>query len=303
MKFNLLITIGFITMFLFSCKKEKKVFSDNEIPGYSEVSTLQVENYVNRLFIDLIGREPLDSEMTLEVLALEENSLSQSARITLIEKLQLNTDSLPNDSSYSIAYFKKLYEDTKARLLEGSSDAELTTELIQFQNMAIADSINGNFVNYELNKAAANKLASVLSSNYLLRIGEITIQDMYTFMILNNIYDRINMNSFNFINATFDDLYYRFPTQAEFDNSFPIIENNEAGVILGEVAQNKNEYVQILVSNPEYNEGLVRWAFLSLLSREPNTSESFELINEFEEHNSILEIQKRILITNEYAGF
>ncbi len=60
-------------------------------------------------------------------------------------------------------------------------------------------------------------------------------------MLNTSIYDEINMNSANFINASFDDLYYRFPTLAEFDQAFPIIENNEAGQLFGEVVLKKDD--------------------------------------------------------------
>lgn len=292
-----------LIFFMFSCKKEKEVFENNTIPQYTGISTLSVENYVNRVFIDLLGREPLDSEMSTEVSALEAAALNEASRETLISKLQSNTDSLLGDSSYFKAYNKKFYEDTKARLLEGISDGNLLDEYNLRRSIAINDSLNGNLVSYELNIAAANRILAVVNSQFEYRADLMTIEDMYATMIISDIYDQINMNTFNFINACFDDLYYRFPTQAEFDASFPIIENNDAGQILGEVAQNKDEYVNILVNNQEFSEGLVRWAFQSLLAREPSSSESFELVNELSSGLNMAHVQKRILITDEYAGF
>lgn len=292
-----------ILLFSFSCKKEQEVFENNTPPPYAGVSTLQVQNYVNRLFIDLIGREPLDLEMDAEVEFLEQNDLSKAARSTLIQKLQFNQDSLPNDSSYFIAYYNKLYEDTKARLLEGSSDAFIEGEYNLFKGFATSDSLNGDFVGYELNTAEANKLLNILSCQYELRDDIITPQIMYSRMMYNAIYDEINMNSFNFINAVFDDCYNRFPTQAEFNASFPIIENNEASQILGEVAQNKSDYLNIIVNNPEFDEGIVTWAFNSLLNRDPQTNESLELSTHFASQKSISYIQEKILLTDEYAGF
>ncbi|MFK7755932.1 MAG: hypothetical protein AB8B53_03250 [Flavobacteriales bacterium] len=292
-----------VVFFMFSCKKEKEVFENNTIPEYTGISTLSVENYVNRLFIDLLGREPLDTEMSAEVSALESASLSLSSREFLVSKLQTDSDSLPGDSSYFKAYNRKFYEDTKARILEGISDGNLMDEYNLRRNIAINDSLNGNLVAYELNWAAAQRILAVINSQYQYREGLISVEGMYASMILSDIYDQINMNTFNFINACFDDLYYRFPTQAEFDASFPIIENNEPGQILGEVAQNKDEYITILVQDTEFREGLVRWVFQSLLAREPNSSESFESINDLAAGENAAHIQKSILITDEYAGF
>ncbi len=298
-----LVFLILIGTFIVGCKKEKTTFDNNDVPNYEGISTLQVENYVNRLYIDLIGREPLDTEMSAEVNALETADLNKSARRSLVEKLQLNQDSIGADSSYFVAYHRKLYEDTKARLLEGVSDAFIEQEHNLFEGFATADSLNGNFVGYELNRAQAERLQLILDSPYKYRAGEITIQEMYGYMLNCSIYDNINMNTFNFINASFDNMFFRFPTQDEFDQAFLIIENNEPGQLFGSVGQTKGEYIDILTGSSEFTEGLVTWAFQSLLSRDPSTNERFQLINELTSNNNLPEIQTLILITDEYAGF
>ena len=298
------LTFIFIAILSFSsCKKEKEVFENNDPPPYEGISSLQVENYVNRLFIDLIGRESLDTEMIEEVSALEASGLTAESRRLLINKLQKNSDTIPGDSSYFIAYNKKLYEDTKARLLEGVSDEFIGQKFNLYEAYAYADSVNENFLGYEINKAISLRLKNIINSQYAYRANEITIQHLYALMLNNTIYDDINMNTFNFINASFDNLFYRFPTNAEFNQAFPIIEDNTPGQILGEVAQNKDEYLQILTYDTEFKEGLVTWAFLSLLTREPFSNERFDLVNQFTDDNDLTEIQLRILITDEYAGF
>ena len=37
------------------------------------------------------------------------------------------------------------------------------------------------------------------------------------------------MNTFNFVNAAFDNLLFRYPTQNEFNNSYFMIEDNQLG--------------------------------------------------------------------------
>jgi len=88
-----------------SCKKDEVFIPDNEPIGGSYISTLQLENYVNRVFIDLIGREPLDAEMEVEVSLLKEKEISLEARRTLIEKLQQDETEVPGDSTYKRAYY------------------------------------------------------------------------------------------------------------------------------------------------------------------------------------------------------
>ena len=78
-----------------------------------------MENYINRVFIDLIGREPLDTEMALELTTLQNAELSEEARRSLIEKLQSDITLIPGDSSYQRAYYYRLFEVVKARMIEG----------------------------------------------------------------------------------------------------------------------------------------------------------------------------------------
>lgn len=286
-----------------SCKKEEVVFEDNNIPDYDGIPTLLVQNYVNRLFIDLVGREPLDTEMTAEVAALESAGLSFSARTELANRLIYSTNYLPGDSSYNYAYHVKLYENAKARMLEGASDAYIYSEYGIFRNAAITDSAGGNFTGYELNMAQANRLLDIVASREELRSGEIEIDEMFRRMMYNSIYDQINMNSFNFVNATFNDLYFRFPTESEFENAYNIIEFNQPAELFGSIIQNKTEYLEVMTQDQEYYEGMIQWAYQSLLSRDAQTSEVYQLSGAFMLDKDFQAVQLKILISDEYAGF
>lgn len=299
----LLLIVVSIVSALASCKKEEVVFEDNTIPPYSEIPTVVVQNYVNRLFIDLIGREPLDSEMELEVSLLEEANLSTESRVNLVNQLMFDTAPLPGDSSYTFAYHVKLYDDLKARFLEGASEDVLNFEYGIFRGQAISDSINGNFSAYTLNMQEANRIALVQSSRSELQNGEILIDEMVKRMLINSIYDQINMNSFNFINATYNDLFFRFPTASELDLAYNVIEFNQAATIYGSLAQTKTDYVDILISNGEFDEGMIIWAYESLLARTPNSNEVFDQVIPFSNNYNFKEVQRTILISDEYAGF
>ena len=299
----LLLIVVSIVSALASCKKEEVVFEDNTIPPYSEIPTVVVQNYVNRLFIDLIGREPLDSEMELEVSLLEEANLSSESRVNLVNQLMFDTAPLPGDSSYTFAYHVKLYDDLKARFLEGASEDVLNFEYGIFRGQAISDSINGNFSAYTLNMQEANRIALVQSSRSELQNGEILIDEMVKRMLINSIYDQINMNSFNFINATYNDLFFRFPTASELDLAYNVIEFNQAATIYGSLAQTKTDYVDILISNGEFDEGMIIWAYESLLARTPSSNEVFDQVIPFSNNYNFKEVQRTILISDEYAGF
>ncbi len=301
-----------VTLLFFSCKKETEtvVFQNNNIPEYDEVPTILVENYVNRVFIDLIGREPTDAEMSFEVNALETADLSMDSRMVLADKLMNSTFFIEGDSSYSHAYHQKFYDDNKARFLDGISESEVQEQYNLYYFISVQDSMAGNMLAYELNRNEANKVLDVMNTRYELRNGTTNVSEVCRRMCFNVMYDDINMNTFNFINATFDDLFFRFPTDAELDEAFEPIEQvpspedpDLAGYLFGEVFSNKLEYISLLTSCDEFSEGLIRWAYFSLLSREPSTPEIYTMLGKLGSSYNVEEVQKAILITDEYAGF
>lgn len=293
-----------ILCFLASCKKDVvEVIPDNDAPYYSKISSVKVRNYVNRLFIDLLGREPLDSEMNAETAALQETNVSTQARETLINKLMTDSIFRDGDTSYTLAYHKRIYELGKIRFLEGVSEALLIDQAIINKSDAYSDSLAGNIPGYEEKMQAYNKIVTVLNSREAYQKGYITIMQMSSYMCNNDFYDIINMNSFNFVNACFDDLYFRFPTQSEFQIGYNMVEDNVPGALFGVTGQTKADFIQILTNNNECVQGIIIWSYKTLLARDPTSLEmSKELLN-FGVNKDLKALQKRILVTNEYANF
>lgn len=288
----------------FGCKKpEQEVFSNNIIPTYNGTPTLLVENYINRLYIDLIGREPTDAEMTNDVNILESANLSSESRTSLVNKLMLSTDFVPGDTSYSHAYYQKFYNDNKDRFLEGAAENLIVNEYWMYRNNAVQDSLNGNLLAYELQMIEANKVKNLFYSKTQLRLGNIDVVEMCRRMCFNSIYDEINMGSFNFIYSCFDNMLFRYPTIAEYTLCEPAVEASIGGQLFGTIISNKAEFLNVLLQSQEYHEGMIRWVYMSLLSREPTSDERYTLVYDFVQNKDIKAVQKRILISYEYAGF
>ena len=138
---------------------------------------------------------------------------------------------------------------------------------------------------------------------YDYRNKEITINEVFARMLDNSVYDEINMNTFNFVNASFDDLFYRFPIQNEFDIAYSIIERNEVGPLFGGFASTKGEYCKLLTESDEFYEGLIRWTYLTLLNRDPTTAEVSSHFQSLQASQDFGQLQKEIIITDEYADF
>lgn len=284
------------------CKKEVEVVPDNQPPDYSGVATVITSNYVNRLFIDLLGREPLDAEMAAEVAVLEASGLSADARAALVNKLMTSTAFLGDDSSYSNKYYIRQIELYRARCLEGVSDEFIEGAIGTAQQNALADSLAGNIAGANASNLELQRLLALKSARWEYRDGTIGIQEVMRRMVFNSIYDQINMNSFNFINATFDNLLLRFPTEAEFDQAYSMVDGNAAAVLFGQSGQNKSDYAHIVTHTAEFDEGMIRWCYRTFLGREPSTSEVYVSLAEFRVDHDLQRVQRRILTTDEYAN-
>lgn len=294
-----------VLLFGQGCKKEPEevTFSNNEIENYDQIPRILIENYVNRVFIDLIGREPTDLEMETEVNVMRAANADAASRNTLIQKLMFNEDFVEGDGSYREAYIRKFYEDQKGRFIDGASESNLLEEYNVFRSIAIQDSLQGNMLIYELVMIEANKILDVMNSRVQLQEGEIDFREMCYRMMFNSIYDEINMNTFNFINATFDDSFGRFPTEAEYGNVEDAIEFNGSGILFGNSVNSKPNYLDVLVHSSEFDEGYIRWVYNSLLAREASSSEVFLNAPIFSAEVDYTLIQQKILTSNEYAGF
>lgn len=298
-----LFLIVLILLTLFSCKKEQQIVGNNNAPYYDEVPTVLVEFYVNRLFIDLIGREPFDEEMANEVAFLRSYDLSMESRDSLILKLQTDTNYIPGDSSYKMAYYHRMYEILKVRLMEGASNAEINQFSSNAYNQYVVDSIAGKMLDAYNKLLDYRNLNDVVKSEMQYYNGEISIRDVHRRMIYNAVYDEINMNVFNYINAVFDNLLFRYPTTFEFDESYKMISDNTPQILLGQSGQSKYDFAEIICDSRGFYEGMIQWAYLTLLARVPTSEETDRIMNTFYYDYDFQYIQRQIMISNEYAHF
>jgi hypothetical protein len=292
-----------ICLLIFSCKKDNTVYTNNAPKNYDDVPTVKVENYINRIYIDLLGREPLDNEMVRELNILRNSKLSVDARKSIITRLMTDSSYVEGDSSYKRAYYQRLYDLSKARLLEGAGDEEFYQQ-IGNANFALKSArLLGDSIAVFAAMATIDRCQNVVKSRMQYQYNGIKVNEMLARMLDNPIYDIINMNSLNFVNASFDDLFFRFPTKDEFNIAYDIIEKGKGGKLFGAFSDNKPAYCQALVNSLEFHEGMIKWAYLTLIGREPNTQEIYNLMLDFYNSGDFQTVQLNILITDEYAHF
>lgn len=289
-------------------KKEDKVYiSNNNAPYYDKIPRIKIENYVNRLFIDLIGRQPTKNEMKAEVDKLIENNLSESSREALITKLQKDTTYRPGDSSYVIAYCRRLYDMLTTRLCEGLGEKDFKTQKLIFDFNATQDSLLGNWAEYYYHKKLSEQLDKAANAMWLYYNKQIGIEDFCAILINNYVtfhYTTSYMgNEDNTIIYTFNDLLFRAPTTHEFQVARNMILNGVSGILFGKEGHSKGDYFDIITHCSEFYEGTVRWLYRTYLSRNPNPTELINAIQTLPIDKDISKIQKNILKTDEYANF
>lgn len=304
LKYHFLFSLFLFTVLISACKKDKEiVVPNNTAPYYDGVPKVVLQNYINRLFIDLVGREALDAEMEAEENYLRSNDLSITSRAFLINKLQTDTSYIVGDSSYKQAYYNRFYELCKARVLEAASNEFIYERINEYNGVVFQDSIAGDSLSMSLAKQQAQNLTKIIACERDYLRDSIEIKDVFARMLNNAVYDEINMNTFNFLNASFNDLFFRFPTNNEFNAGFNMIEYNTADVLFGKSASHKGEYLQILVNSQEFYEGIIRWMYNNLLARDPSTQEVYSLMQTFLNNHDVQKIQLHIMQSDEYANF
>jgi hypothetical protein len=262
-----------------------------------------VENYINRLFIDVLGREATDVERIDILLKLRKGKLSPVCRDSIVKQLQFDTIYRIGDSSYRKAYTTRIYNICKSRFLEGAADMDISQQSGNLGFAILLYQLDGDSVAMYSAINQKKYYDRILKSNYWLSRKTISYNQLCEYMLNNGIYDLINMGSFNFVNATFDDIYGRKPSSDEFNRSFKIIEKNIPTFIFNQVISNKNEFCEGITTTSGFYEAEIRWWYFQYIRREINSSQLYPILSNYLKDHSIENMQRTILISDEYAQF
>lgn len=282
-------------IFIFSCKKEtiiqNVIIEDNTAPPYDEVTTVQIQNYVNKIYIDLLGREPLEVELSAATSALKSSRLDDASRVQLLTNLMSTEE-----------YYKRFYEIYQTSYLPGVTSDELDLTIYIFEverDQAIQDGNNGlaQLYNAELVLMYALRNARVDYQN-----GDITINELMFIITRNRFYDEVNMGAENFVLSCFENFLKRTPTDAELNASVNMVNGNPALVFLQDGA-NKVDFINILMGTAEFYQGLAIDIYNQLLVREPSSQEMVNAIFILDDTQDYQVVQRLVMKSDEYAGF
>lgn len=279
------------------------VVPDNQPPQGQYVSTVQIENYIQRCFIDLLGREALDEEMAFYFNHLKTNELSSESRDAMLLDLQQDTSYRQGDSSYRHAYSQRIYSLGKGRMLESVEDDYIYQEMGQLQNDLTGAINNGDSSLTAFFRERIQDAQAVLNIPRDYRLGLLTMDSLHIRLMDNLVYDQINMGTFNFVISAFDNLLYRYPTDAEYEAGYAMVEDNVSTTLMGQSGTNRGDFIRIMTQGQAFYQGMIMWTFKTLLLRDPTPNEMSFYIASYFVDKDFEKLQRSIMSTDEYANF
>jgi hypothetical protein len=254
-----------------------------------------VEQYVNRCFVDLLGRGATSDELDEFVEALESDNFSVNSRKSFIARLQ-------STEGFKQQYLNKVYVDMKARYLDALNEDEIQQEADFWLYQALQAQILGDALAYNILMLERNKIMGIVNMALYWENSSIDYATCAKTMMFNSLYDDLNMGTFNFIYASFDQNFYRYPTEEEYNQLYATIEYDGPGIFFQQNVSNKSEMLDVLIESTEFKEGLVRWFYRSYLIREPEAQELTDGIAYWTTQNDFNGFIQKILSDDEYAG-
>lgn len=285
---------------LASCTKEEIIYEnehinvvieDNDAPPYSGITSIQIEGYVNRLFIDLLGREPSITERTQARNYLKSNDLTEASREFILNQLMSSNE-----------YYQRFFTIHSGELLDGITDQNIN-QSIAFFNVLYNNAVTaGDAQLAQFYQNGLTKLTALQQAISDYATGLISINDFFYRLIDNPFFDDINMGSENFAIGCFEGLFNRLPTESELESSINMIDGFSAQLLLKD-GNGKEDFMQIVTTVPEFYQGLTIDIYNQLLARNPDSQEMSNGTILLSTNGNYQAAQKVILVSDEYAGF
>ncbi len=278
----------FLVLIISSCTKiEDIIVGDNTLPPDYTIENTTIENYINKLYISTIGREPTEAEFTTDFNLLRNANLSQKSREIVI-------DGILNKSEYSF----NLFTLESANILNSVDTAKINERISSYQQFLL---VTTNFLD---SIYVANELERMLTFQNSLTafyLGTTTITELYRAMANNIFFDEINMGTENFVVAMFQHFLSRYPTDSELESAKDMVDDKNATLFF-ETGNGKNDFLDIFFTSNEYFTGQTNILFNRYLFRNPSSEESVNYSLDYINTCDYKSLQKRILSSDEFIG-
>lgn len=283
---NLLLFFCIIILGAGCNKKEEIIIPGNNPPADTTLPSGIEENFVNKAYITLLGREPSAEELASSLTILYQSSFSGSARAQVAGQILDNPE-----------FYTREYDLARASLLNNLDTFQIADVINTFNYLLEREDQQAIWplVQYELQRAERLRDAPGR-----LRAGEISIAQLHRICIDNFFYDDINMGSLNFVISSFQHFMLRNATEAEQREGVKIVDGFP-GILFLKVTEGKQGYLDVFFASQDYYEGQVKSLFNRFIFRNPNTEEMVKLGSRYKESGDYKELVKTIISGAEFA--
>ncbi len=279
-----------LALLLASCNKDKEIIiPDNVPPPDRTIDSTTIDIYVDKVYISLLGREALGAERTNAKQVLKQHNFSVDDRKQFLNSVTAQPE-----------FKKNLYKVARAEYLQSADSS----------NIAFQRDIYASYLTlpqyqpfYDVLQYEVGRLNQLLAVDNDFSSGAIDVRGMHKRCVNNNIYDQINMGTENFVVSTFQNFFFRYPTQSELEAGKKMVDGT-ASIFFLQTGSSKADYLNIFFNTTDYFEGQVRYIYSRYLFREATSAEMSYYANLYKGgsgygYNTLI---KEILSGNEYAG-
>ncbi|MFK7922113.1 MAG: hypothetical protein AB8H47_09160 [Bacteroidia bacterium] len=289
MKRTMKALLGLGLCFLIACQPDGQlvIVPDNTPPPDLSVPEVLQENYVNKLYITLLGRKPTEIELFAAKTKLAQGGVSEAARQEVIDQIVQEQE-----------YLQRTYDVARAEILLNLDTFEITQTIYAFTTFLDSPAYEPFYGLIEFEIGRMRDLKEVPTAVLNASISRIEIQRR---MVNNYFYDQINMGSQNFVLALFEYFLGRYPSESELNNSVAMVDGATV-VVFGQEGYNKQDFISLFFDSDNYYEGQVINIYQDFLFRAPNSQEMSLQTIAYRQDQNYENLLKRILSTDEYLG-
>lgn len=277
-------------MLSFSCRKivtDVVTVNGNVPPKDTTIDNVLRDNYVQKLYLDAIGRTPTSLEKLGAQSILNKNNCSIDNRTELLNQLTAMTD-----------FRDHLYGIDNAGILNSPSSVLIGYYIIYYQKLAVDTTQPLNHAMY----AQDVQRLYILKAAYRAFLNDsIDLVEVQKRMAFSPMYEAIIGGAFNWTTAAFPYFLKRKPTTDETMSSYYILQGIQAQFLL-KLASNKSDMMNIFFDSDEFFECQIRTFYLRYFYREPTTSELSVLAPQYHKDHDYIKLLRTIFLSNEYLG-
>jgi len=278
----------FFGLLILSCNKtEEKIISDNNPPADNTIPASLRINFINKIYISLIGREPETAEFNAADLTLRNSNFSSASRKTIVQEI-LNQD----------AFLDREFEIYRNDLISGVDTAEISELITTFEFLLTNSTYMQQWPLIEIEKA---RLISLRNVSAELKNGTISLIEMQRRCVDNYYFDQLNMGSLNFVIACFQHLLLRNPTQFEQTEGVKMVDGFN-GILFLQTGESKAQFQQIFFQSDDYYAGQIKLIYLRFMLRLPTSEEEVFYSSRLKSDGNISNVLIDLLSSDEYAG-